>query len=218
MSSVKHLGTTITDVLDEMSQDIQEKRALYIAKNNELMQEFYFAHSTTIAKLNTIYNTHFYGAPLWDLFSRNAEKLVNTWNTSNRIMYSLPRTSHRYLIEPISERPHIILSLWKRFVKFTKCIAVNGKDVLRNVFNEVKSDCRSITGRNLRNIMLWRDLDENNDAGKEFSKVPYYELPNREKWRVALVKEISDANSGSLKIDNFNQDEINLIKEFACCS
>ena len=77
VSSIKHLGVTITNVLNDMNQDILENRTQYIAKNNELMQEFYFADSTTLARMNNILNTHFYGAPLWDLFSSDFEKLEN---------------------------------------------------------------------------------------------------------------------------------------------
>ena len=50
VNSVKHLGTTLTDILD-MGQDLLQKRAKYIAKNNELTQEFYYAHpSTSLSK------------------------------------------------------------------------------------------------------------------------------------------------------------------------
>ena len=38
VNSVKHLGTTITDALNNMGQDLLAKRAQYVAKNNELMQ------------------------------------------------------------------------------------------------------------------------------------------------------------------------------------
>ena len=74
VSSVKHLGTTITDALN-MGQDLLEKRAQYAAKNNKLMQEFHHAHPSTKTMLNNVFKTHFYGAPLWDLFSSGFERL-----------------------------------------------------------------------------------------------------------------------------------------------
>ena len=36
VNSLKHLGTILTDAVDDMGQDILEKRAQYIAKNIEL--------------------------------------------------------------------------------------------------------------------------------------------------------------------------------------
>ena len=52
-----------------------EKRALYINKVNELNQEFYDAHTLTKVEINNIFNTHFYGSQLWDLFSAEANRL-----------------------------------------------------------------------------------------------------------------------------------------------
>ena len=112
VNSVTYLGTTITDDPDcRMDQDILEKRAIYISRNNELMQEFYFANSKTKIWTNDVHNTCFHGSPLWDMSSRNFTMLEKTWNVSQRIMLSIPRASHRYLIEPLSKRPHIIKSL-----------------------------------------------------------------------------------------------------------
>ena len=58
--SAAHLGTTLTDVLDDMGQDILEMCAQLIAKNNEL------THPSTKFFANKIFNTLFYGATLWD--------------------------------------------------------------------------------------------------------------------------------------------------------
>ena len=221
VNSIKHLGVTITNKLNGMRQDVIEKRAQYVAKNNELMQEFHYADPTTIAKLNNIYNTHFYGAPVWDLFSLHVQRLEKAWNISNRIMFSLPRTTHRYLIEPISCREHIIFSIWRRFLKFTKCLAHNRKSVLRNIFEIVKRDCQSITGRNLRNIMLKTDLDVySNEKLKPGFKInaPYQPIPDSETWRIQVVKEILDVELGATTIENFSKEELDIIKEFACCT
>lgn len=220
VSSVKHLGVTITDELNNTSQDLLEKRAQYIAKNNELMQEFYYACPATKTKVNNIFNTHFYGAPLWDLFSPAFQNLEKSWNTSQRIMFALPRTTHRYLIEPLSGRPHIVRSIWKRFLKFTRNIAQSRKTVLRNAFKTVQHDCRSITGRNLRKIMLSTNHDVYNKADFEFDSknIPYYKLPDCESWRIVLAKEILSAKSGALTVANFEKEELDIILGTVCCN
>ena len=83
VESVEHISTTLKNNGGcTLNQDLLEKRAMYIAKNNKLNQEFFFAHPKTKLWINTIYNTSFYGAPLWDLTSRNFEKLEKTWNMS----------------------------------------------------------------------------------------------------------------------------------------
>ena len=64
VSSCKHLGNTIVntasaDAGDIRSQDVKVKRASFINKNNELIQEFHFANPKTINEVNLIKNSHF---------------------------------------------------------------------------------------------------------------------------------------------------------------
>ena len=201
VTTVKHLGTTITDdVACKLNQDLLEKRAQYISKNNELVQEFHYAHPSTKIWVNHIYNTCFYGSPLWDMFSRNFEKLEKSWNVSQRIMLAIPRTAHRYFIEPLSDRAHIIKSLKKRFLNFVLKIKKSNKAVLRNVLNVIELDCRSTTGRNLRKLKLFTKnyaFDDINPEG-----YPYIETPVFDKWRISLVKEIIEIKSDKLKVGN----------------
>ena len=205
VTSIKHLGVTINDKMN-IGQDIMEKRAQYIVKINELMQEFHFAEPSLVAKLNDIYNTHFYGAPLWDLFSNETTKLVGVWNTSHRILFRLARSTHGYLIEPLSERPHIMISIWKRFHKFCSSIESSKKFALRHIYHLIKNDCRATTGKNIRNIML------KTNAGT----APYYVIPDGEIWRVLLIRELIDIKSGRMTSE-FATEEIESILELACC-
>ena len=54
VNSVKHLGTALTDILD-MGQDLLQKLAQYIAKNNELTTHTHLQKSWQI-----IYSTHIF--------------------------------------------------------------------------------------------------------------------------------------------------------------
>ena len=205
VTSIKHLGVTINDKMN-IGQEIMEKRAQYIMKINELMQEFHIADPSLVARLNDIYNTHFYGAPLWDLFSNETRKVVGAWNTSHRILFRLPRTTHRYLIEPLSERPHIMILIWKRFHKFCSSIESSKKFTLRHIYHLIKNDCRTTTGKNIRNMML------KTNAGT----APYYVIPDGEIWRVPLIRELLDIKSGRMTSE-FATEEIESILELACC-
>ena len=57
----KHLGNKVENQINGLRKDIIEKRARYIAKNNEIIQEFHFAHPKTKQELNKIYNSHYTG-------------------------------------------------------------------------------------------------------------------------------------------------------------
>ena len=88
VDTAKHLGITIdSKSVSILSQDMKQKRAQYIQRNNELLQEFSFANGFTKSKINSIYNTHFTGSVLWDLFGDDACKIYSTWNTSVRKMF-----------------------------------------------------------------------------------------------------------------------------------
>ena len=101
------LRNTITNKIDGCEEDMKVKNARYIGRNIELNQEFSFAHPKTKFKVNLIWNSHFSGHVLWDLFCREAEMIENTWNVSFRKMYSLPRNTRKFLVEPVSQSVHI---------------------------------------------------------------------------------------------------------------
>ena len=43
-------------------------------------------------------------------------------------------------------------------------------------------------------------------------------IPENEKWRIALVREIMDAKSGIIEVANFTTEELDTINEFDCCN
>ena len=98
--SAKHLGNKIMNEMNGLKQDIKEKRARYISRNNEILQEFSYAHPRTKFEVNKIFNSHFSGQVLWDLFCRESEMVENTWNVSFRLTFNLPRNTHKFLVQP----------------------------------------------------------------------------------------------------------------------
>ena len=93
-----YLGNVITSIPDGWSKDARQKRAQYIEKNVEIIQEFPSAHPEVKCKINRIYNSSFPGAMLYDLSSDSVTHLVNSWSVSVRHMWGLPLQAHRYLI------------------------------------------------------------------------------------------------------------------------
>ena len=109
--------------------------------------------------MNQIYNNHFTGSPLWDLFSREADMLYNSWNRSVRLTCNIPLQTHRYFLEPLAESRHLKLVLMKRFLSFILQIENSPKTLPKLLLQTVKRDCRSVTGSNLRNILLLTNKD-----------------------------------------------------------
>ena len=181
-----------------LSQDMMDKRALYVHKVNELIQEFHFADPSTKIMINNIFNTSFYGSQLWDLFNNEAERLDKSWNISQRIMLDIPRNTHRYFLEPLSGTQHIQFSLYKRFIKFIVSIKKSKKPTLRHLLPVMKHDCRS----NVAEITI-----------DEMMKSTYMEIPTGKEWKLNIAKELCDVKNGHLDIDNLNKAEANTILE-----
>ena len=75
----KHFEYYIVNKIDGLNRDIKIKRAEYISKNNEIIQEFSDRHPKTIFKLSKKYNTH---SLLWNMFGKvlyRNEDYINTW-------------------------------------------------------------------------------------------------------------------------------------------
>ena len=98
-------------------------------------------------------------------------------------MYDLPRESHRYFVEEVSESPHIKRTLIKRFLSFIESIKSSKKKCLRNVFLKIREDTQSVTGNNLRKILLLVDK-ENVDSltPHDANLIVYAPIPEEEKW------------------------------------
>ena len=209
VTSTKHLGSMIHNNDNWMVRDLMEKRAAYINKNNELMQEFGFAHSGTMIKINNIFNTAIYGSVLWDLFRKEAKRLEKTWNVSQRLMLRLLQKTRRFFIEPLTE-PNIqsltyIKDLWHSHNK----LASSEKAALRNLFNRVKRDCRSTTGSNLRNLMLRCNVNSQEEIHSDvLNKSLYQVIPTDNEWEITMAKELIDVTWGNTIIPDFQFNEI----------
>ena len=214
-----HLGNHISDQYNGMLRDIKIKRACYIDKNCELLQEFMFAHPSSRLKANLIFNSHFTGSPIWDLFSPEAKMIENTWNTSFRRMYDLPYQTHRYLVEPVSGQLHIKKLLIKRFLSFLKQIQKSKKNLPKQLLNVIQLDTRSVTGNNIRKILLLTKKAKVDEiTNDDIETIDYAAITEENAWRVNLIKEITDKKFNQLEIDGFSEEECEEILQFACVS
>ena len=77
-----------------------------------------------------------------------------------------------------TQSEHIKKTFIRCFLSFTEKIKSSKKVALKNVFNIVKHDCQSVTGSNLRNIMLLVGKTSVDDLSVEdASRVEYHEIP-----------------------------------------
>ena len=116
--------------------------------------------------------------------------------------------------------------VYKLFVNFLSFLAKNQRQALVTLLNTVKSDCRSLTGGNLRKMLLETGVKVQPGVTKGYllSQYRVYETPAGQEWRVPLLQsllEIRD-NRWSLQFDeetgNLNADEITTLIDNVCVS
>ena len=215
----KHLGTTITTKIDGCEEDMRIKNAMYIEKNIELNQEFHFAHPSTKLRVNSIYNSHYTSSPLWNLFGAGALKIESSFNRSVKVMLDLPLGTHRYLIEPLTGEMHIKKVLLSRYLGFMEKIASSKKRAVKMLMETARSDARSVTGNNHRNIMLLLGKSDVQAVKKEEVKnIEYFPIKEAESWRIDAIKEVIEVKTRTLDIDNFKLEELEEILTYLCTS
>ena len=161
----------------------------------------------------------FSGSSLWDLFSSEADSLVNTYSLSVKIMCNIPRETHRYLIEPISERPHLKFILIKRFLGFKNQVNKCPKSIIKKFFKLCQNDTQSITGSNFRKIMLLcKKTSIDHIVDTDIDNLSFCEIPENEEWRLNLVKDLIEARNDPEVLPGFSYAEITDMLEFTCVS
>ena len=223
VSSCKHLGNTIVTTAsalagDIRSQDVKIKRSAFINKNNELIQEFHFAHPKSVSEINMIQNSHFYGSVLWSLSSKEVVKLERSWNVAFRRMYNLPWETHCYLVEPVSEKPHARTLMARRFLNFVLTIRNSKKVALKSLLRAVEFDTRSVTGHNLRSILLQSNIQNLHQLKPCHVTTKYRVIPEEEEFRVGFIKEIIEVRNDSLEVVGFTKEELDDILQHLCVS
>ena len=205
VDEVKHLGNILQSD-NSMSKDCTVKRGQFIGKVNSLMQEFHFVDSSTMMKLLNIYVTSFYGSCLWN----------SSWNVTVRNIFNLPRNTHRYLIETVSNTQHPKTMLCSRYVKFIDSLIKSKKRCVRNLSLLVKNDRRTMVGKNLSNIAydcgVRREFLQCSDA----KQMRYWSIPAQERWRSSLLLELLEVRSQRSEVMSFDREEIEAMITHIC--
>ena len=217
VNNLKHLGTRITNKIDGCQLDMKQKIARYIDRNCSLNQEFYFAHPMTKIKVNNIYNCHFSGSQVWNLFSPGATSFEGTFNRSVKVMADLPYPTHRYLIEPLVGC-HFKTKLIKSYLSFIKRVRESCKPVLRQLYQLASTDVRTVTGSNLRNILLLTNKTQVDELEPSMvDNIPYHKIEEQDMWKISMVKELMDIKQGDrLAPEGWSLEDLENIMDFVC--
>jgi hypothetical protein len=208
VAEAKYLGNKLTGIMDGFQKDVRVKRACYIERNCELLQEIPRAHPEMKCRINRIYNSSFPGSILWDLTASYTTQIINSWSVSVRHMWDLPVNAHRMFMESLGGT-HAKVMLMSRYVNFVQSIQKSARKAVLYLFQMCKDNVMTVTGRNLRFIEdEVPDCDIMTTSVSYFKKnVKFCELRDEDSWKVNFVKEMVNLKQNALKLDTAGDEE-----------
>ena len=220
----KYLGNRMTSTMDGYASDIREKRAQFIERNCELNLEFGFAHPEVKCHINRIYNSSFPGSVLWDMSSQNYKMMINTWSVAVRHMWDLPHNTHRHFIEELSGT-HASTMLICRFVNFIKSIKKSPKRAVQFLYQKVKNNLNTVTGRNVQFVVETtgsRNIEDIN-INQVKKNMKFCEVDPSESWKANFIREVVNLKQNVLFLDDeaevvFENEDLDYIVEYLATS
>ena len=136
---------------------------------------------------------------------------------SVRQTFQVPRDTHRYLIETISQSIHPKVFMCSRLVKFVSSRNNCNKISIRVLSKLYENDLRTTLGKNLNKISQLCDipLDTLSPSLVKYS-MKYYPPPESEKWRCEVILELLEEKKNNMEITGFNNNEISEMLEYLC--
>ena len=132
-------------------------------------------------------------------------------------MYDLPRSTHNYFLEPITESQHVKFTMMKRFIRFTENIRHSKKVALRALIKVIRKNTLSVTGSNLRNIMLLTGKSSIDSLlPTDVDIMTFSEVPVSESWRINFLTELIDLKNGDITVPGFTSAEYKEIVSHLC--
>ena len=218
---VKHLGNTL-QCDNSMQMDMAQKRGKLIGKLNSLSQEFHYVEPEVFVKILNIYAASFYGSSLWDLYSKGCERIYAVWNVAIRICFNVDRSTHRYLIEELSDSIHPKVMLCSRYVSFHQSLLRCEKFPVKYLARLQQADQRTLFGRTLCQISqeCGNGQPMQNFPSKTAVKktMKYFAVPEAEAWRPSLLSHLLSAREDIATLPGFSLTEVEEMIQFVCIS
>ena len=120
VDSFSHLGHLITNKLTD-SFDVLKRRTDFIGQVNNMLCYFRNLNSCVKNKLFQSYCMSLYGCELWLLSTGEIDDLCVAWRKGLRRVWSLPNTTHSYLLHMLSQCLPLFDEIRRRSINFIRC-------------------------------------------------------------------------------------------------
>ena len=188
--------------------------------------EFCFLKPENQVRLVKLYCSHFSGSPSWSFTSVPFNQFMNSWNVNIKAVFELPYATHSYLAEELTGGKNARQMVYKRFINFLSSVANNRRDALVALLKTVSTTCRSLTGSNLRVLLLDTGVAvvPGVTKGHVLSNYRVYSTPQDQEWRLGLLVSLLELREDrwSLQFDDetgqFGGNEVNVLINNVCTS
>ena len=160
VQNATHLGHELHES-GKMEYDSRIKRAQFISNSLELRELFSFASPTEVLGAIKTYACSFYGSNLWDLCGEMACQVYNSWWTSMKLAWGVPRGTRGSLAQHVLSCgiSSVRVDILSKFVGFFQSLRSSPCPEVSFLASLVGRDIRTVTGRNLRLVGRESDLD-----------------------------------------------------------
>ena len=143
--------------------------------------------------------------------------MEGTFNRSVKIMADLPYPTHRYLIEPLAGT-HWKTKMIRGYLGFIGRVRKSAKPVLKQMYHLASRDVRTVTGTNLRNILMLTDKLQVDDLEPSLvDSMTYHRIEEHNTWRVSMIEELIDMKHGELlPPEGWTSQDLDTLMNFVC--
>ena len=118
-------------------------------------------------------------------------------------MFDLPYATHRYFYEAITTTQHAALIIKRRFINFVEMIRNSNKVAPKLLLRHVENDVRSVTGSNIRQLLL--ENSKTNLSDIEFKGSVLNPVPEGDVWRIGLAFDSIDILNNVKFVPDFDK-------------
>ena len=175
-----------------MDYDCNTKKAKFIDSSTSIRETFSFADQQQVLNAIQIYCGDFYGSMLWNLYGEKASQYYRCWNTSVKMCWDLPRSTHVVFVEHLLScgLQSIRQQILTRYVKFFRSLLSSPSKEVAVIARVVSRDASSNTGLNLLNIHLETRLNLKSSPMSKFHDVFFKPsiIEPADSWKLKLLE------------------------------
>ena len=193
--------------------EIKYKRSDFVGRTNSLIANFKCVDRSTASVIFRSQCCHFYGCQAWSLESKYITKFDVAWRKAVRKLWFLPNITRSAILPGIVNMNTVQDQAITRFVKMYNNVmkGKNNRMVLLCKIS-VYSESKGIIGRNVELI--------SRIARCTYDYLSYtrrLKCTDENITRATAVTELTACLEGSQYIDNFDKDDIKIIRDYIAC-